>query len=123
ADVAEAAAVPSVRDSLSKVDGAFTYTAMIRLRSGANPIETSQNVKAAIAELEAEPELDGMAFHFLFDQGSMIEASLRTLLETSLQGGALALAALFVFLRNLRLTVIVAFAIPLALMIAAGWLF
>src|SRR5690606_35909823 len=58
-----------------------------------------------------------------FDQGAMIDSSLRTLLETSLQGGALALAALFVFLRNVRLTVIVAFAIPLALMIAAGWLF
>jgi HAE1 family hydrophobic/amphiphilic exporter-1 len=122
-DIARVEDVPSVRDSLSKVDGKFTYTAVIRLQSGVNPIQASERVKAAAAELEAEPELGGIGFVFLFDQGAMIETSLQTLLETSLQGGLLALLALFLFLRNLRLTVIVALAIPLALMIATGYLF
>jgi HAE1 family hydrophobic/amphiphilic exporter-1 len=122
-DIASVEDIPSVRDSLSKVDGKFTYTAVIRLQSGANPIEASDNAKVAIAELEAEAQLAGMSFVFLFDQGATIRQSLETLLETSLQGGALALLALFLFLRNIRLTLIVALAMPLALMVATSYLF
>lgn len=122
-DIARVEEIPSVRDHLSKVDGLFTYTAVIRLQSGTNPVLASNNVKEAVALLEDDPELPGMAFRFLFDQGSMIEESLQTLLQTSLQGGLLALLALFLFLRNVRLTLIVALAIPLALMISTGYLF
>ncbi len=122
-DIARVEMVPSVRDSLARYDGKFTYTAILRLASGTNPVEASQNVRAAMQELEQDPDLAGIGFRFLFDQGAMIEDSLQTLLTTSLQGGLLALLALFVFLRNIRLTVAVATAIPMTLMIAAGYLF
>src|SRR5690606_6409898 len=122
-DVARVLPVPSVRDSLSKVDGSFTYTAIVRLASGVNPIVASRNLKATVAELEQGPALAGVGLHVLFDQGAMIEDSLETLLSTSLQGGLLAVLTLFLFLRNVRLTLIVALAIPLALMVAIGQLF
>ncbi|MBK8978253.1 MAG: efflux RND transporter permease subunit [Planctomycetes bacterium] len=122
-DIARVEMVPSVRDSLARFDRKYTYTAVLRLAAAVNPVDASRNVRAALAELEQDPELAGVGFRFLFDQGQMIEDSLQTLLETSLQGGALALIALFLFLRNVKLTLAVALAIPMALMIATGWLF
>ena len=122
-DIARVEMIPSVRDSLARFDRKFTYTCILRLASGTNPVDASKNVRAAMTELEKDPELEGIGFRFLFDQGAMIEESLDTLVSTSIQGGVLALVALFVFLRNVRLTLAVALSIPLTLLIAAGYLF
>ncbi|MBI5852449.1 MAG: efflux RND transporter permease subunit [Planctomycetes bacterium] len=122
-DVARVIDVPSVRDNVSKFEGDYTYTAVLRLAAGTNPVEASHNVRAATKEIERSPELAGLGFTFLFDQGEMIEESLVNLLSSSLQGGALAVLVLFLFLRNFRLTLVVALSMPLALTIAIGWMF
>ncbi|MGE0143117.1 MAG: efflux RND transporter permease subunit [Planctomycetota bacterium] len=122
-DVARVLDVPSVRDNLSKFEGKYTYTAVVRLAAGVNPVEASWNLREALTTIEADPELRGIGFTPLFDQGQLIEQSLDTLLSTSLQGGLLALVVLWLFLRNLRVTLVVALAIPLALVIAIGWMY
>ncbi|MEO0480458.1 MAG: efflux RND transporter permease subunit [Planctomycetota bacterium] len=122
-DVARVEVVPSVRDNLSRYDGKFTYGGILYSSSGKNPLEASQNVRAACDELAADPRLEGISFRFQFDQGELIKDSLSTLVKTSLQGGLLALIALFVFLRNVKTTLAIAAAIPLALLIAAGQMF
>ena len=122
-DVARVLDVPTVRDSVSKFDGKYTYTAIVRLAAGVNPVDASHNLRAATAKMENDPELRGIGFSFVFDQGSMIEDSLQTLLSTSLQGGLLATIVLWLFLRNLRLTLAIAFSMPLAMVMAIGWMY
>ncbi|MCA8941005.1 MAG: efflux RND transporter permease subunit, partial [Planctomycetes bacterium] len=122
-DIARVERVPSVRDSLARFDQKFAYTGVLRLAAGSNPVDASRAVRDAMHEMESDPELTGIGFRRLFDQGETIEKSLETLLETSIQGGLLALIALFAFLRNVRATIAIALAIPLALLIAGAYLF
>lgn len=122
-DVARVRRVPSVKDNLARYDGRYTYTAFVRASTGTNPVEASENLTRALDEMRSEPRLEGIEFRFLFNQGTMIQSSLQTLLSTSLQGGLLALVALWFFLRNLRFTLVVGIAIPMALLMAGGWLF
>ena len=122
-DIARIERVPSVRDSLSRFNQKYTYTGIVYAAAGTNPVDASDRLRAATERLRADPRLEDLEFRFLFDQGAMITASLETLLSTSLQGGALALLALFLFLRNLRFTIAIGLAIPLALLIVGGWLF
>ena len=122
-DVARVIDVPSVRDNVSKFEGKYTYTAIVRLAAGVNPVDASNNLRAATERIEQEPELAGIGFTYLFDQGAMIQTSLQTLLKTSFQGGLLAILVLWLFLRNVRLTLVVALAIPLALVMAIGWMY
>ncbi len=122
-DIARVERVPSVRDSLARFDQKYTYTGVLRLAAGVNPVEASRGARAAMSDLENDPRLNGIAFRQLFDQGEMIESSLQTLLSTSIQGGLLALLALYAFLRNVRATVAIALAIPLALLVAGCYAF
>lgn len=122
-DVARIERVPSVRDSLSRFNQKYTYMGMVYAAAGTNPVEASDRLRAVAETLQVDPRLEGLEFRFLFDQGAMITDSLETLLSTSLQGGALAILALLLFLRNLRFTIAISLAIPLALLIVGGWLF
>ena len=122
-DIARIERVPAIRDSLSRFNQKYTHMGMVYAAAGTNPVEASDKLRAVTEELEADPRLEGLEFQFFFDQGAMITDSLETLLSTSLQGGALALLALFLFLRNALFTVAIGLAIPLALLMVGGWLF
>lgn len=123
ADIARVERVPQVRDRLSRFNGKYTYSGLIRAAAGVNPVDASRNLHAAVERLHEDPQLRDLEFRFLFDQGEMITQSLETLLSTSLQGGLLALVSLFFFLRNLRATIAIALAIPLALLVDGAWLY
>ncbi len=121
-DVGRVARVKSVRDFVSRIDGAYAYYGMATKDSQSNVVETSNNFKAAIAELEQEPSLAG-DFEVLtfFLQGEMIESALSQLQQTAMWGGALAVVVLFVFLRRVRLTLCVALSIPVSALMAIVW--
>lgn len=122
-DLAEVQMVPTVRNSIARFDQSYTYTGIVTATAEANPLEASRNFRAAIDELKNDPRLAGLDVRFMFDQGTLIEGSLQTLLSTSIQGAGLALIALLLFLRRLRPTLVIAAAIPLALLIAGCYLF
>jgi HAE1 family hydrophobic/amphiphilic exporter-1 len=122
-DIARIERVPTVRNSLSRFNQRFCYSGMIRATAGTNPVATSRRVRETAAALAAEPELSGLDFRFMLDQGALIEDSLKTLLKSLAQGGALALLVLFLFLRNVRATLGIGVAIPFTLLIVCGWLF
>lgn len=122
-DIARVERVVSVRDSLARFDGKYTYTGVLRPAAGTNPVDASRAVKVEMDAMRARTDLAGIDFRVLFDQGAMIEGSLDTLLSTSIQGALLALVALFLFLRNVRATIAIALAIPLALLCSGIYLY
>ncbi|MBK8097874.1 MAG: efflux RND transporter permease subunit [Planctomycetes bacterium] len=122
-DIATIERRPEVRDELSRFDGKYTCTAVVRGAADANPVAASDGLHAALTELEADPRLQGLASRWLFDQGAFIREGLGNLVSTALQGGALALLVLWFFLRNLAMTAVIAMAIPLTLLIAGSQMY
>jgi HAE1 family hydrophobic/amphiphilic exporter-1 len=89
--------------------------------SSANTVDLAAEVHRVIDfELAADPRAQGLNFHYFFDQGELILGSLRTLQTNALQGAVLAVLVLIVFLRHLAMTLIVAVAIPICLMLTVA---
>ncbi len=122
-DIARVEKVPTVRDRVARYNGKFTYSGMIRTAAGISPVDASANLHAEIARLRQDRRLVDAEFRFLLDQGESIRDSLDTLLSSALQGAALAIVVLYLFLRNLRFTVTIALAIPLSLLMVGGYMF
>ncbi|MGE3175303.1 MAG: efflux RND transporter permease subunit [Planctomycetota bacterium] len=122
-DVAEIERVPEVRDRLSRHNGKYTYTAVIRAGADADPVAASDGLRRTAAAMRDDAQLAEVEVRFLFDQGQFIREGLQNLTSTALQGGLLALGVLWLFLRNLPMTIVIALSIPVTLLIAAAHLY
>lgn len=82
-------------------------------QSAANTVETAKALDQKVAEVSKQyPDLK---FAVAYDQGGFIEHSIEDLKLTALIGGALALAILMLFLRNVRSTMVVGLSIPVSI--------
>jgi len=104
-------------DTIHLINGQDAAVVGVTAESGANAVELCRNVRDTLARLEKKPDLEGFAFFPIFDQGDEIESSIGTLRDTALQGGLFALIVLFVFLREWRMTLLIAGCIPFSLLI------
>lgn len=86
--------------------------------SQANTVAVSDAIQAVMADAASRPELEGIAVEPIFVQGDTIRYSLGQVVDSGLQGGALALVVLGFFLRRLRMTLVIAASIPLSLFLA-----
>jgi len=84
----------------------------VQRASGANVVEVSRRVHDVLREIGQDPALEGINVVLFFDQAADITNSLNSLLQSGLIGSALAILVLLVFLRHLRMTLIVSTAIP-----------
>lgn len=80
--------------------------------STANVVDVAKNVKNLLARLQQESNLTDLDMHIVRDQSEEILNSLRNLATAGVFGGILATMVLFVFLRKVRSTIIISFAIP-----------
>ncbi|RMF72605.1 MAG: efflux RND transporter permease subunit [Acidobacteria bacterium] len=94
------------------------FAVVVFKEGDANTREVARRVDRVFDELQRDPRLRAFGMISIFDQGEVIEESLRTLLSSGLIGGLIAGAVLFFFLRRFRMMIVVALAIPLSLMIA-----
>ncbi|MCB9903626.1 MAG: efflux RND transporter permease subunit [Planctomycetes bacterium] len=123
-DVGRVVRSKGVRDRLSRINGRFAYFGEIRRENQANVVDVSHRVKQALDELERDPATRGkLAFHVLFAQGDFIESSLSQLRSTALWGGALAAAVLLLFLRRVRVTLVVALSIPVSALLSLAYVY
>lgn len=86
----------------------------IQKQSDANTIEVSEAVHAEIEKLKAELPA-GTDFVVGLDQASYIRMSIDTVTNNALLGASLAILILFLFLRTLRSTLVIAVAIPISI--------
>ena len=98
--------------SAAFINGQPAVTLTVQNQSMANTVEVSDAVLRELDRLRRDfPHLD---FIMLFDPGEFIRFSLNHVANAGLQGGILAVVILFVFLRNVRSTFIVAVSMPIA---------
>lgn len=95
----------------ASVNGVPTVLLQIRKQSGTNTVEVARNVKQRLTELE--PILPpGYSLRIVRDEAQFIEASIATVQEHLVVGSILAAIVVWLFLGNLRSTVIAAISIP-----------
>jgi HAE1 family hydrophobic/amphiphilic exporter-1 len=116
-DVAEISYRAEPDDTIHYINGQDAAVLGVTAESGANAVAMCRAVRDTLAELEVQPDLQGFTFFPLFDQGEQIEKSIHTLRDTALQGGFFALIVLFLFLREWRMTLLIAGCIPFSLLI------
>jgi HAE1 family hydrophobic/amphiphilic exporter-1 len=103
-------------DALSRFDGAPCVGILLYKEASANSVRVARAVEETLAELRLQhPDL---RLAVATSQASFIEAAIRNVIQEIVFGGALALLALLLFLRDLRFSVAVALAIPISVVVS-----
>ncbi|PWJ17393.1 efflux RND transporter permease subunit [Jannaschia seohaensis] len=83
---------------------------------GANVIETMEEVRRTLAELEAGPVADqGLEMRQVYDETVYIQGAIDLVIQNIWIGGVLAATILMLFLRSPRATLVVTLAIPVSI--------
>ncbi|HEU4364886.1 MAG TPA: efflux RND transporter permease subunit [Candidatus Krumholzibacteria bacterium] len=104
------------------LDGDFAIGVTITQESKANTVEVCDAVDRRIAEMNSDPELEGVNFLTWFSQGKEIKGALRDLLYTGIFGAILAALTLYLFLRRVSTTLVSVACIPFSLIVACGFI-
>ena len=117
-DVAEVKIGQMPRQGAVTRDGkGETVSGMVIMLRGQNSKTVIERVKQALDGIRRSlPE--GVSIVPFYDQSGVIDGTIRTVRYNLLQGGALVVAILFLFLGNFRAALIVAAVIPLSMLVA-----
>ena len=115
-DVADINIVDNSADSYGKVNGNDAVLLSISKSSTAGTSDVSDDCNDAFKELEKDNK--GLRFTNLMDQGDYIRLIIDSVLSNLLWGALLAIIVLFIFLKDIRPTFVVAFSIPLSVLFA-----
>ena len=116
ADVAEVEVVHGEIDHLVRVNGQEGVGLQVFKEAGANTVEVSRTVRAALENLELD--LPRVQVSMVNDDAALVEDAMADLQSAALVGIALAVVVLALFLRSLGPTVVVASAVPVSLFVA-----
>ncbi len=114
-DVADVTYDYPERDEYNKLNTRESLSYRIYRASNANVVDVCQRVRATIDNLKKrEPALKEMDALYFRDQSEEILNSLKDLSIAGVVGGLLAVVVLLFFLRKFRSTIVIAIAIPMA---------
>jgi HAE1 family hydrophobic/amphiphilic exporter-1 len=113
-DVAEVKDGFKEQSQIMRLDGSPGISVVVFKQSDANTVTVSKSVHRALQSLNRNlPQDSGVTV--LFDSAEFINDSISNVLQIGLIGAVLALFILFLFLRNLRSTLIIGLAIPVSI--------
>ena len=115
-DIAAVTWIDNGDDAYAKVNGEEGILLPIYKASTASTAEVSDNCIEAVNELMEEYE--GLHITTLMDQGDYIDYIVESVLTNLVLGAILAIVVLAVFLRSIKPTIVVAFSIPLSVLVA-----
>jgi heavy metal efflux system protein len=116
-DLAEVRDGSAVRRGIARVGGREAVVMTVTKQFGSDTLTVVENAKKALAELN--PFLPtGVKTVVFFDQAELINVATKTLEEALLLGGAAVVLIIFLFLGNIRSTLIAAITIPIAVVIS-----
>jgi HAE1 family hydrophobic/amphiphilic exporter-1 len=111
ADIATAVDTPAELTSASYLDGNPAVTLVVSKQSGQNTVTVADAVTARLRELQRTLPADVRA-QVISDQSVFIKAAVGAIEEHLILGSILAAVVIYVFLANVRTTLIAAIAIP-----------
>lgn len=98
----------------ARLDGQPTAAIAVRLSPGANALDTVKGVNARMAEL-AKYFPEGVSWSVPYDTSKFVEISIREVVKTLAEAMLLVFLVMYLFLGNLRATLIPTIVVPVAL--------
>lgn len=115
-DVAEVLLAPMIRQGAVTRDGrGEVVTGIVMMLMGENSREVSQRVRSRI-EAIAPTLPEGVTIETFYDRNDLVDRTIRTVATNLLEGGVLVIVVLLLLLGNLRGGLLVASAIPIAML-------
>ncbi len=102
------------RTTVTHIDGRESVEIAVYKQGDANIVEMAAMVRAQLEGLQKQLPAN-LRLEVLFDQSTFIAGAVREVRDNALLGGLLAVLVLFVFLRDLRSTLIIGLAIPVSI--------
>jgi hydrophobic/amphiphilic exporter-1 (mainly G- bacteria), HAE1 family len=121
-DIAAVSLGPDPGDSTLRADGKVGVGLGIIRQAGSNTLEISEGVREAVEEIrEILPE--GLDIRVTSDDATYVSASIKEVINALLLATAIVIAVIYLFLLNIRATIIPAITLPVALIgaIAGIW--
>ncbi|BCG47469.1 RND efflux system, inner membrane transporter [Citrifermentans bremense] len=109
-------------DILARYKGKPVAAMALRLAAGANALDTADRVKAKMAELEKFVPA-GAKVVYPYDTTPFVKISIEEVLKTLMEAVFLVFIIMFLFLQNIRATLIPTIAVPVVLLGTLGVLF
>jgi HAE1 family hydrophobic/amphiphilic exporter-1 len=113
-DVAEVTYDFPEQETFNFLNGVEALTVRVNKTSNSNLLTVVDRVKQEMAAIEQLPEAEGATFRIYADASKDVRSGLGQLRNAGLIGGALAILAVYFFLRRFRTTVLAATAIPIS---------
>lgn len=115
-DVADVVMVDNAAETYAKINGNDGIVLSVQKQTNYSTADVSERVAKRLNELQDEnPD---MQVTFLMDQGEYINLIVDAVLNNLVMGGILAIIILFIFLRDIKPTAIIACSIPISVIFA-----
>ncbi len=122
-DIATVKYTSPERNYARHLDRKYAIGLDITKESTANTVEVVDRVLAEIEEVNELPEMEGIEIFEMFNQADGILSSLRELFNSGMIGALLSVFVLYIFLRQMSTTLIVATAVPFSLIVTLGFFY
>ena len=111
-DIADISDSTEDRRSIMRIDGKPGVRMSIQKQSGGNTVAIAEGVRAEIKRINSE--VPGVQLRLLNDSSVFIDRAIGNVKEHALVGGCLVILIIFLFLRDIRSTLIVSTSIPVS---------
>lgn len=120
-DIAEVELTHQEIKSISRTNGKDSINISIQKQSGSNTVEVAALIHAEIAKLQNE--YADIAIDIVSDESKYITNSINNLTQNVILGGIFAIMILYLFLRNIRTTLIIGTSIPISVIATFGLMY
>ena len=114
-DVAEVELGPQFFDIYSDINGHPAASIVLKQAPGSNAAEVIEEIKKELEQIKKESFPPGMDYEFAYDVSKFLEASIDKVLHTLLEAFILVSLVVYMFLGDLRSTLIPTLAVPVSL--------
>ncbi len=111
-DIADVSDSTEDRRSFMRINGTPGIRMQVTKQSGTNTIQIAEGVKREIEKINAD--VDGIKLQVLDDQSKFIDRAIGSVTEHAMLGGLLVVAIIFLFLRDIKSTLIICTSIPVS---------
>lgn len=112
-NIATVSFAPKKSQNIVRINGERCVGLSIYKETGSNTVKAVEDLQKSMASIQKA--LPGYQFIVVQNQGEFIQQAINEVEETALLGVLIAIFVLFVFLRRLKVTAIVSFAIPISI--------
>ncbi len=112
-DISEVNLVTQDLGTISRTDGNDSITMSLQKQSGRNTVQVAELISEEIEKLQRD--YPNVEIDVVMDTADFIVQSINTVAKNAIFGSLLAVFVLYIFLKNLRTTLIIGIAIPISL--------